>query len=72
VNRPSGKTSTPALEPRLLSVEDAGAYLAISPWTVRDLIGRGELNSVRIGRRVLLRREDLDRFIEIQTRQAQP
>ena len=60
-----------SVEPRLLSVESAGLYLSISPWTVRDLITRGELPAVRIGRRVLLRREDLDSFINTRTVRAE-
>ena len=56
--------------PRLLSVQAASVYLSISSWTVRGLIYRGELPCVRIGRRVLLKREDLERFIETNTERA--
>ncbi len=49
---------------RLLSVEDASAYLGISRWTMRGLGWNGEIPQVKIGRRVLFDREDLDAFVE--------
>ncbi len=51
--------------PRLVSLVDAATYLGVSYWTVRELINRQELAAVRIGRRVMLDVEDLDRFIEV-------
>jgi hypothetical protein len=66
--------STP---PRLLGLADAGKYLGLSPWLIRDLIAAGTLRPVTIplppdrrGRRqdgavrkVLLDREDLDALV---------
>ena len=56
--------------PRLLDVAGAARYLALSPWTVRDLISNGTLPRVRVPlpnngelRRVLVDREDLDRLV---------
>jgi hypothetical protein len=56
--------------PRLLDLAAAGAYLGVSPWTVRDLIAAGTLARVRIPlpnrgelRKVLLDREELDRLV---------
>ena len=49
---------------RLLSVEDASAYLGISRWTMRGLGWNGEIPQVKIGRRVLFDRRDLDAFVE--------
>jgi len=49
---------------RLLSQQEAAAYLGISYWTLRDLTFRGDLPSVRIGRRTLVDRQDLDAFLE--------
>ena len=49
---------------RLLSLQDAAAFLAISYWTLRSLIWSGEIPSVRVGRRILIDREDLETFIE--------
>jgi excisionase family DNA binding protein len=47
----------------LKNVKQAAALLGISPWTVRAYIRDGELIPVRIGRRVLLEEEELERFI---------
>lgn len=65
--------SVPALcPPRLLDLDASAAYLAVSPWTVRDLIANGTLVRVRIPlpnggelRKVLLDKEDLDRLVSI-------
>lgn len=50
--------------PPLLAVAEAAYQLGISQRFVRLLILRGQLPCVRLGRRVLLRRCDLDRVIE--------
>src|SRR5262245_50561731 len=48
--------------PEHLSTEAAAAALGISPSAVRRLEAAGELPAVRIGRRVLYRRDRLERF----------
>jgi hypothetical protein len=48
---------------RLLSVEDAAAYLSISPNTIRGL----DISTRAIGRRVLYDIHDLDRFVDRMT-----
>ncbi len=53
-----------SITPRLLGLKSAAGYLSLSYWTVRELIWRGEIPSVRVGRRILVDREDLDAFIE--------
>lgn len=50
--------------PRLFSLKQAAAYLNVSYWTVRDLVFQGDLPSVRLGRRVLIDRHDLEALIE--------
>lgn len=47
----------------LKSVVEAAEVLRISPWTVRSYIHDGKLNPVRIGRRVLLSEDELERLI---------
>ncbi len=49
---------------RLLSVLEAASYLGVSVWTIRGLGWDGEIPQVKIGRRVLYDRVDLDRYIE--------
>jgi excisionase family DNA binding protein len=48
---------------RLLAQEAAARYLSVSKWTVRDLLFRGDLPYVKIGRRLLIDVQDLDAYI---------
>jgi excisionase family DNA binding protein len=61
--------SSALAEPALLSARDAAAFLGVSLTSFRDHVG-GELLAVRIGRRVLYDRRDLQRWIE--ARKASP
>lgn len=47
----------------LLLIPEAAAYARASVPTVRDWIASGRLQAYRPGRRVLIRRSDLDAFI---------
>ena len=47
----------------LQSVEQAAEFLGISQFTVRAYLRDGKLKPTRIGRRVLLRQEELERFV---------
>ena len=49
---------------RLLNAQDVAAALNIGLSTVYQLVERGELPSIRIGRSVRIRPEDLEKFIE--------
>ena len=55
----------PGSEPRLVSVKIAADYLAVSPWTVRDLIASGTLPRVSLPgvRRVLVAMIDIEQLI---------
>ena len=52
------------LAPRLLSQQAAAAYLGISYWTLRDLTFKGVVPHVKIGRRILVDRLDLDAYLD--------
>ena len=52
------------VEPRLLSQQEAAHYLGISYWTVRDLVFRRDIPFIKIGRRVLVDRLDLNAYLE--------
>jgi excisionase family DNA binding protein len=56
--------------PEHLSTKAAAAALGISPTAVRRLEAAGELPAVRIGRRVLFRRDTLERFATERERPA--
>src|SRR5436309_8753722 len=56
---------------RLLDLDQAAAYLGVSPWTVRDLEAGGTIRRVRVPlsngrelRKLLFDKSDLDRLIE--------
>lgn len=49
---------------RLLSIKEASVYLGVSEYSVRELIWKGNIGQVKIGRRVLIDLQDIDRFIE--------
>ncbi|TFH33607.1 MAG: DNA-binding protein, partial [Anaerolineales bacterium] len=49
---------------RLLNAQDVAAALNMGLSTVYQLVERGELPSIQIGRSVRIRPEDLEKFIE--------
>jgi len=49
---------------RLISVAATGESLGVSKFFVRVLIRRGDLRHVRIGRRVLIPVEEIERLIQ--------
>ncbi len=58
---------------RLLNAQEVAAALNMGLSTVYMLVERGELPSIRIGRSVRIRPEDLEKFIESKTQsQAAP
>jgi len=55
-------------EQRLFSIEEAAVYLGISPRSIRTFIAAARLPAIRLGRRVLLDKEQLDQWISSQER----
>ena len=51
------------IEP-LHSVESAAKTLSLSPWTVRAYIRQGRIRPVRIGRRVLISEDELQKIVK--------
>jgi excisionase family DNA binding protein len=49
-----------------MNVPEASSYMRISERKVRELIATRQLKCVRIGRRVIIRRADIDDFMEQQ------
>lgn len=58
--RAGAPLAVPIGERLALSVEEAGALLGISRDLAYDLVARGELPSVRLGRRVVVPRKALE------------
>lgn len=61
MSAPSSQTAA-----RLLSIADAAKELGISPWTLRDLIGAGQIRAVQPPgvRRIWLDRRDIEKALE--------
>lgn len=59
-----GLPQTSPITPRLLSQRESATYLGISYWTLRDLTFRGEIPHVKIRRRILVDRLDLDAYLD--------
>jgi excisionase family DNA binding protein len=55
------------MDTRLVSIEQSAKALGISRDGVRRLISRGELASVKISRRVMVKIEDIERLVEFGT-----
>jgi excisionase family DNA binding protein len=47
----------------LKSVEEAAESLGLSPWTIRLYVRQGKIRPVRIGRRVLIEPDEIQRVI---------
>ena len=73
--RPRTPDQESSVLPRLLGIEDAGQYLGLSTWTIRDMVTGGELHPVQLVaagrpvRRLLFDRADLDRLVEAASQQ---
>ena len=50
--------------PRLVTVDRAAASLSLSPSTVYRLIGKGELDAVKVGRATRVRVESIERLVD--------
>jgi excisionase family DNA binding protein len=52
------------ITPRLLTIKQAAGYLSATVWAVRELLWSDTISHVVIGRRHLVDRGDLDRYID--------
>lgn len=51
------------VEDRLVSIKDAAAILAISPWTVRAWVTQGRISSAKLGARRLIPESEINRLL---------
>jgi excisionase family DNA binding protein len=58
-----------SIPPRLVTIKEAASYCSCSVWAIRDVTWSRELPACRIGRRYLIDRGDLDRFIDARLRE---
>lgn len=62
---PAGREGGPApVLPPVFSVRQAAAYLGVSAWTVYEYCRQGAIPHRRVGRRILIGREALRRWLE--------
>lgn len=54
------------ISPRLLGVKDSAAYLGATVWFVRSIIWNRQIPFLRLGKRLVIDRVDLDAFIVTQ------
>lgn len=50
--------------PRLLDVKGAAAYLSTTVWQIRTLVWAKKLPVIRLGKKLLFDRVELNRFVE--------
>ncbi len=55
-----------------LNIADASKLLGVSRWTIWRAIGSGNLHAIKLGRRTLIRRSDIDRLFEPPTFTPKP
>ena len=58
------KATTTTMEARRLSVEEAAPVLGVSIYMVRALVRQRRLSYYRVGRRIVLDRNDLEQFLQ--------
>ena len=59
-----GARKTPDITPRLIPVKRAAEAVGLPYTSLRDVVHRGELKVILIGRAWYLERADIDRWIE--------
>jgi excisionase family DNA binding protein len=56
--------SSPQIQKRLYSINEASVYLGRSVWAAREMLWAGKIPYIRDGRRILLDIHDMDSWIE--------
>lgn len=57
-------TGNPSRRKRLLTASEAGEYLGLAEWTIRQWASMGRIPKVKLGKALRFDVEDLDRYIE--------
>lgn len=69
-NPASGPASTVQVVPRLLTIKQAAAYLSCAVWQMRTLLWSKEIAHIKLGKKFLIDRDDLDRFVDRRLREC--
>ena len=51
------------ISPKLVGIRDASHYLGLSPWTIRSWCYSGKIASHKVGSRLMVSMEELERVI---------
>ena len=70
-SKPSQISVQSPMTPRLVTIKQAAAYCSCSVWAIQQAIWSKELRACMIGRRFLIDRNDLDRFIDARLRERE-
>lgn len=62
----SATASSGVLQPRGLSVMDASKYAGTTVWFIRMAIWEKRLPALRLGKKNVILRDDIDRFLDIE------
>lgn len=62
---------TPRQPGRFMNVEDCAAHIGRTVIAVRRLVAKGQIPTIRVGRRVQFDREKIDRWMERHARRGQ-
>ena len=62
---PVPKNTVP-IQPRMLGITAAASYVGATEWYIRTLIWERKIAFVRLGKRLLIDRSDLDSFLDLQ------
>jgi excisionase family DNA binding protein len=63
--RPVGHTPTSADQRLTISVDEAGQLLGISRGLAYTLVNRGDIPSIRLGRRIVVPRQAIDQLLDV-------
>jgi excisionase family DNA binding protein len=62
--------SPASVTPRLFTIKQAAQYLSCAVWQVRTLLWSKEIPHIKLGKKFLIDRDDLDSFIDRRLRDA--
>lgn len=57
------KVNNDPIQPRLLGISAAASYLGATTWFIRTLIWERQIPFCKLGKRLLLDKQDLDSFV---------
>ncbi len=71
-SRKKASRSTPVsvITPRLLTIQQSASYLGTTVWAIRSLVWNRQVPSIRIGKRILFDKIDLDAYVESRKKAA--